>query len=137
MKPILAVYVAFVLALPALADPKDGPVLKPGMKAFSYKFTPDGSIAFVLPGCKVDVLVAFKDGDKQRVEEVVTQVLVIAVDEPVEAELKAHTIVCTLEVSAKDAEKLTAARKKGTLKLVLRRPSDDDKPASPPQKDHP
>lgn len=105
-------------------------MLPEGHKAYVVKLPADSQVdGFILPGSKVDVLVAekLKDG-KAKTSRVLEDVLVVIVDtQPVKDERKKAdpgTLVVTLAVKEKDFDKLTEAEKKGAIRLVLRKPDE-------------
>lgn len=121
---------------PILASKITGPgqratlsaVLADGMKAVSIRVNDVLGVAgFVFPGDRVDVLltrtVRSADGSDQSFVDVLLQSLkVLAVDQVADESSESPTVVkaVTLEVSTKDAQKLTLAAGAGQLSLALR-----------------
>jgi pilus assembly protein CpaB len=121
---------------PVLATKITGPgqratlsaVLGEGMKAVSIRVNDVLGVAgFVYPGDRVDVLltrtVRNTDGADQSFVDVLLQSMkVLAVDQVADESKDSPTVVksVTLEVSTKDAQKLTLAAGAGQLSLALR-----------------
>ena len=121
---------------PVLASKITGPgqratlsaVLGEGMKAVSIRVNDVLGVAgFVYPGDRVDVLltrtVHANDGPDQSFVDVLLQSMkVLAVDQVADESKDSPTVVksVTLEVSTKDAQKLTLAAGAGQLSLALR-----------------
>ncbi|MBZ9846812.1 Flp pilus assembly protein CpaB [Mesorhizobium sp. CA14] len=121
---------------PVLATKITGPgqratlsaVLAEGMKAVSIRVNDVLGVAgFVFPGDRVDVLLtrtAHSDGgpDKSYVDVLLQSVKVLAVDQVADESKDSPTVVkaVTVEVSTKDAQKLTLAADAGQLSLALR-----------------
>ncbi|MEJ6782058.1 Flp pilus assembly protein CpaB [Aminobacter sp. Piv2-1] len=103
-------------------------VLADGMKAVSIRVNDVLGVAgFVFPGDRVDVLltrnVRNADGSDQSFVDVLLQsIKVLAVDQVADETKENPTVVkaVTLEVSTKDAQKLTLAAGAGQLSLALR-----------------
>jgi len=103
-------------------------VLGEGMKAVSIRVNDVLGVAgFVFPGDRVDVLltrnVRSDDGaDKSFVDVLLQSVKVLAVDQVADESKDAPQVVkaVTVEVSTKDAQKLTLAAGAGQLSLALR-----------------
>ncbi|TPJ72413.1 Flp pilus assembly protein CpaB [Mesorhizobium sp. B2-6-2] len=103
-------------------------VLAEGMKAVSIRVNDVLGVAgFVFPGDRVDVLltrnVRGDDGvDKSFVDVLLQSVKVLAVDQVADESKDAPQVVkaVTVEVSTKDAQKLTLAAGAGQLSLALR-----------------
>ncbi|CAN7326341.1 Flp pilus assembly protein CpaB [Mesorhizobium sp. LjNodule214] len=121
---------------PVLATKITGPgqratlsaVLSEGMKAVSIRVNDVLGVAgFVFPGDRVDVLLTRtvrSDGgaDKSFVDVLLQSVKVLAVDQVADESKDSPTVVkaVTVEVSTKDAQKLTLAAGAGQLSLALR-----------------
>nr|WP_292314445.1 Flp pilus assembly protein CpaB [Mesorhizobium sp.] len=121
---------------PVLATKITGPgqratlsaVLAEGMKAVSIRVNDVLGVAgFVFPGDRVDVLLTRtvrSDGgaDKSFVDVLLQSVKVLAVDQVADESKESPTVVkaVTVEVSTKDAQKLTLAAGAGQLSLALR-----------------
>ncbi|WP_163266888.1 Flp pilus assembly protein CpaB [Chelativorans alearense] len=103
-------------------------VLTPGLKAVSIRVNDVLGVAgFVLPGDRVDVLLTRKSrnmagGEQAFVDVLLQSVKVLAVDQVADESKESPTVVkaVTLEVSTKDAQKLTLAADAGQLSLALR-----------------
>jgi pilus assembly protein CpaB len=114
-------------------------VISPGMRAYTIKVNDTyGGGGHVLPGDRVDVLMAKEAGGgyvaeganaKTMVAYVILQdVRVLGMDlnaDPASTD-KALPKTATLEVSVKDAEKLSVAGEAGILSLALRRVGSSD-----------
>jgi len=113
-------------------------VLSPGMRAMSVGVTVEtGAGGFILPGDRVDVLVAAQvqasetpDGAPRKAfasTTVLRNIKVLAIDQASQPERGATTAVgatATLEVGAKEAEALALAKSLGDLTLTLRSYAD-------------
>ncbi|MCR4264849.1 Flp pilus assembly protein CpaB [Nitratireductor sp. ZSWI3] len=103
-------------------------VLTQGMRAVSIRVNDVLGVAgFVLPGDRVDILLTRKlrnsGGDEQAFVDVLLQsIKVLAIDQLADENRNNPTVVksVTLEVSTKDAQKLTLAADIGQLSLALR-----------------
>lgn len=103
-------------------------VLDEGMKAVSIRVNDVLGVAgFVFPGDRVDVLLSrtlrdSEGADKSFVDVLLQSVKVLAVDQVADATKDNPTVVkaVTVEVSTKDAQKLTLAANAGQLSLALR-----------------
>lgn len=105
-------------------------VLPPGMRAISVRITAtSGNAGFVFPGDKVDILLTHEiainsaNRDTARVSETVLKnVRVLAINQRTDNPTHTPSIgkTATLEVSAKDAEKISLIKSMGELTLVLR-----------------
>jgi len=121
---------------PVLATKITGPgqratlsaVLDEGMKAVSIRVNDVLGVAgFVFPGDRVDVLLSRtvrgdEGADRSFVDVLLQSVKVLAVDQVADATKDNPTVVkaVTVEVSTKDAQKLTLAAGAGQLSLALR-----------------
>ena len=113
-------------------------VLAPGMRAMSVAVTVEtGAGGFILPGDRVDVLVAAQvnssadaDGAPRKAfssSTVLRNIKVLAIDQAAEPERGATTAVgatATLEVGPREAEALALAKSLGDLTLTLRSYAD-------------
>lgn len=113
-------------------------VLSPGMRAMSVAVTVEtGAGGFILPGDRVDVLVAAQvnasndaDGAPRKAfasSTVLRNIKVLAIDQAAQPERGATTAVgatATLEVGPKEAEALALAKSLGDLTLTLRSYAD-------------
>ena len=107
-------------------------ILPSGMRAVSTEISPEtGAGGFILPNDRVDVLLSRRPKDADRKadsepassETILTNVRVLAIDQTVEEKNGQRVVVgktATLEVSPRQAEKLTLARALGSLSLSLR-----------------
>jgi pilus assembly protein CpaB len=125
-----------------VAGPEAGaglpPIIPPGMRAISVRVNEVVGVAgFVLPGTRVDVLVAVDDdGDDSNKKEpmartVVSNVQVLTAgtryDQTEAKDGKAQrSTVVTLAVLPEDGERVALAANEGKLSLVLRNPLDVD-----------
>ncbi|RUW76502.1 MULTISPECIES: Flp pilus assembly protein CpaB [unclassified Mesorhizobium] len=121
---------------PVLATKITGPgqratlsaVLSEGMKAVSIRVNDVLGVAgFVFPGDRVDILLtrtvrADGGADRSFVDVLLQSVKVLAVDQVADESKDSPTVVkaVTVEVSTKDAQKLTLAAGAGQLSLALR-----------------
>jgi pilus assembly protein CpaB len=82
---------------------------------------------FLLPGNRVDVVAAYRDGQDTLSDTVVQNVKVLAIDQTASADKNEPVIVraVTLEVTPADAEKLILAEQRGSIQLALRNPLDE------------
>ena len=102
-------------------------VVAENMRAVSVRVNDVVGVAgFLLPGNRVDVVTAFRDGQQTRSETVVQNVKVLAVDQTASTEKNEPVVVraVTLEVTPDDAEKLVLAEERGVIQLALRNPLD-------------
>jgi pilus assembly protein CpaB len=102
------------------------------MRAVSTEISPEtGAGGFILPNDRVDVLLSRRPKDADRKadsepassETILTNVRVLAIDQTVEEKNGQRVVVgktATLEVSPRQAEKITLARALGSLSLSLR-----------------
>ena len=100
-------------------------VLQPGMRAVTIRVDDViGVGGFVLPENRVDVISAFDVGGTPRAETIIRDVRVLAVDQRSDSSADGPVVgrAVTLEVTPADAEKIAAARQRGTLQLTLRNP---------------
>ncbi|AZO16547.1 Flp pilus assembly protein CpaB [Mesorhizobium sp. M2A.F.Ca.ET.043.05.1.1] len=102
-------------------------VLTEGMKAVSIRVNDVLGVAgFVFPGDRVDILLTRTTNDsgvaKSFVDVLLQSVKVLAVDQVADESKDSPTVVkaVTVEVSTKDAQKLTLAAGAGQLSLALR-----------------
>jgi pilus assembly protein CpaB len=103
-------------------------VLTEGMKAVSIRVNDVLGVAgFVLPGDRVDILLSrnirnAEGGEGAFVDVLLQGVKVLAIDQVADESEENATVVkaVTLEVSTKDAQKLTLAAEVGQLSLALR-----------------
>jgi len=108
-------------------------VLTEGMKAVSIRVNDVRGVAgFVLPGDRVDILLSrnirnVQGGDEAFVDVLLQSVTVLAIDQVADNSKENPTVVkaVTLEVSTKDAQKLTLAAGIGQLSLALREVASD------------
>jgi len=100
-------------------------VLQPGMRAVTIRVDDViGVGGFVLPENRVDVISAFEANGTPRAETIIRDVRVLAVDQRSDATADGPVVgrAVTLEVTPADAEKIAAARQRGSLQLTLRNP---------------
>jgi pilus assembly protein CpaB len=108
-------------------------VLTEGMKAISIRVNDVRGVAgFVLPGDRVDILLTrnvrnVQGGDEAFVDVLLQSVKVLAIDQVADESKENPTVVkaVTLEVTTKDAQKLTLAAGIGDLSLALREVASD------------
>ena len=113
-------------------------VLQPGMRAMSIPVTVEtGAGGFILPGDRVDVVLAAQVNDSEREDgspqkafssaTVLRNVKVLAIDQQTSVDRGATTVVgatATLEVGQRESEALALAKSMGTLSLALRSYAD-------------
>jgi len=102
-------------------------VVAENMRAVSVRVNDVVGVAgFLLPGNRVDVVTAYRDGQQTRSETVIQNVKVLAVDQTASPEKDEPVVVraVTLEVTPADAEKLVLAEERGVIQLALRNPLD-------------
>jgi pilus assembly protein CpaB len=109
------------------------PTIPAGMRAISVKVNEVVGVAgFVVPGTRVDVLVAFRRQERSIARAVVTNVTVLAAGtryDQAKAQKEAQPIpstVVTLLVTPEDAERIALATTEGSIMLVLRNPLDTE-----------
>lgn len=108
-------------------------VLADGMKAMSIRVNDVLGVAgFVLPGDRVDILLTrnirnVQGGEEAFVDVLLQGVRVLAIDQVADESEENPTVAkaVTLEVSTKDAQKLTLAAGIGQLSLALREVASD------------
>ncbi|NOZ66899.1 MAG: Flp pilus assembly protein CpaB [Alphaproteobacteria bacterium] len=115
-------------------------VLPPGMRAISVRITAtSGNAGFVFPGDKVDILLTHEvevnsaNRNTARVSETVLKnVRVLAINQRTDNPTHTPSIgkTATLEVSAKDAEKISLIKSMGELTLILRSIGNETKDES-------
>jgi len=135
-----------LLLAPRFAEKNDGSILAAivaeNMRAVSVRVNDVVGVAgFLLPGNRVDVVTAYREGQKTFSETVLQNVKVLAVDQTASTDKNEPVIVraVTLEVTPEDAEKLVLAEQRGSIQLSLRNPRDEQlvavapvRPATPP-----
>jgi pilus assembly protein CpaB len=103
-------------------------VVGENMRAVSVRVNDVVGVAgFLLPGNRVDVVSAYREGQETRSETVVQNVKVLAIDQSASNDKNEPVVVraVTLEVTPADAEKLILAEQRGSIQLALRNPLDD------------
>lgn len=104
-------------------------VLSPGMRAVSTELTPaSGAGGFILPNDHVDVILTSAQKDAvghqyYKSRTILTNVRVLAIDQTINDKSGKKTVIgkiATLELSPKNAEKLSLARRLGSISLTLR-----------------
>ncbi|MGH8241741.1 MAG: Flp pilus assembly protein CpaB [Steroidobacteraceae bacterium] len=121
----------FLLA-PRFADQGGGSALAAvvgeNMRAVSVRVNDVIGVAgFLLPGNRVDVVAAYRDGQDTLSETIVQLVKVLAIDQTASSDKNEPAVVraVTLEVTPEDAEKLILAEQRGSIQLALRNPLDE------------
>jgi pilus assembly protein CpaB len=109
------------------------PTIPEGMRAISLKVNEVIGVAgFVIPGTRVDVLVALRKEPDALARVVVSNVTVLTAGTRFDQEASRRdgkpipTSVVTLVVTPDDAEKLTLAAEQGKVMLTLRNPLDTE-----------
>jgi pilus assembly protein CpaB len=103
-------------------------VITENMRAVSVRVNDVVGVAgFLLPGNRVDVLSAYREGMDTRSATIVQNVKVLAVDQTASSDKNEPVVVraVTLEVTPDDAERLALAAERGAIQLALRNPLDD------------
>lgn len=87
-----------------------------------------GVAGFLLPGNRVDVVAARKDGRRAITDTILRNIEVLAVDQTASANDNEPVIVraVTLEVTPDQAETLVKGREEGSIQLTLRNPLDEE-----------
>ncbi len=117
-------------------------VLQPGMRALAVPVTVEtGAGGFILPGDRVDVLTSRKadqaraaGSDSPLAETILRNIRVLAIDQQVQPEKNARSIVgatATLELPADQVETVLRAKAQGDLALALRSYADLGDSAGP------
>ncbi|GGX82968.1 Flp pilus assembly protein CpaB [Litchfieldella qijiaojingensis] len=106
-------------------------VLEHGKRAMSVRVDDVVGVAgFLLPGNRVDVVSAKRNGDNRNVasETILRNIKVLAVDQIASQERDGPVIVraVTVEVDPRQAEKLVEATQEGKVQLTLRNPLDTE-----------
>ncbi|TCP60906.1 pilus assembly protein CpaB [Rhodovulum bhavnagarense] len=116
-------------ALRMLPEDRLSTRLSPGMRALSVPVSSESGVAgFILPGDRVDVLVAQTDAPKAVIAR---DVRVLAIDQTLEVTDDENALVgttLTLEVSTVQVPDILAAISGGNLWLALRSPSETTPP---------
>jgi len=103
-------------------------VVGENMRAVSVRVNDVVGVAgFLLPGNRVDVVAAYREGSDTHSETVVQNVKVLAVDQTAASDKNEPVVVraVTLEVTPEEAEKLVLAEQRGSIQLALRNPLDE------------
>ena len=90
---------------------------------------------FLLPGNRVDVLVAKREGNSEaKAETILYDLRVLAVDQTASTDKTQPVVVraVTLEMTPEETEKLVKAQTEGRLQLALRNPLEEKKPEAKP-----
>lgn len=87
-----------------------------------------GVAGFLLPGNRVDVVAARKDGRRAITDTILRNIEVLAVDQTASTNDNEPVIVraVTLEVTPEQAETLVKGREEGSIQLTLRNPLDEE-----------
>lgn len=87
-----------------------------------------GVAGFLLPGNRVDVVAARRDGKRAITDTILQNIQVLAVDQTASSNDNEPVIVraVTLEVSPAQAETLVRGREEGSIQLTLRNPLEED-----------
>ena len=107
-------------------------LIEPTKRAISVRVDDVVGVAgFLLPGNRVDVLVAKKGGGRgnAEAETILYDLRVLAVDQTASTDKTQPVVVraVTLEMTPEEAEKLVKGQAEGRLQLALRNPLDDAK----------
>ncbi|MFN4257784.1 MAG: Flp pilus assembly protein CpaB [Gemmataceae bacterium] len=114
-----------------IEEPK-GPIIAPGKRAMAIRVNVESAVAgFVMPHSKVDIIHTKRtNNNMSKAELLLEDMEVLAVDLLTKRPEDKEGIVpatVTLHVTPKEVLELTEARESGSLTLVLRSPSDQDK----------
>ena len=87
-----------------------------------------GVAGFLLPGNRVDVVAARKDGRRAVTDTILRNIEVLAVDQTASTNDNEPVIVraVTLQVTPEQAETLVRGREEGSIQLTLRNPLDEE-----------
>ncbi len=113
-------------------------LIEPNKRAISVRVDDVVGVGgFLLPGNRVDVLVAKQqggNGQEARAETILYDLRVLAVDQTASTDKTQPVVVraVTLEMTPEEAEKLVKAQTEGRLQLALRNPLEDKKPEAKP-----
>jgi pilus assembly protein CpaB len=93
-----------------------------------------GVAGFLLPGNRVDVVAARKEGRRAVTDTILRNIEVLAVDQTASSNDSEPVIVraVTLEVSPEQAETLVRGREEGSIQLTLRNPLEEEEVVAPP-----
>lgn len=114
-------------------------LIEPNKRAISVRVDDVVGVAgFLLPGNRVDVLVAKKVSGSSNVAEsetILYDLRVLAVDQTASTDKTQPVVVraVTLEMTSDEAEVLVKAQTEGKLQLALRNPLDDQKKIEEPK----
>jgi pilus assembly protein CpaB len=103
-------------------------ILPSGMRAVSTEISPENGVGgFILPNDTVDVMLTrvekLENGESYRIETILRNVRVLAIDQTIEEKNGQHTVngkLAILELTPRRAETLALARRLGSISLVLR-----------------
>lgn len=131
MQPIVA---GEILMQGRFVDYEDGSTLaamvEKGMRAVTVRVDDVIGVAgFLLPGNRVDVLAARREGNRRASSETILRAIrVLAVDQTAASERNEPVIVraVTLEVAPDQAEILVKAMEEGSIQLTLRNPLEEE-----------
>jgi pilus assembly protein CpaB len=107
-------------------------LIRPDMRAMTVRVDDVVGVAgFLLPGNRVDVVAARKQGNERAITETILfDINVLAVDQTSSQDKNEPVVVraVTLEMTPQQAEVLVRAREEGRIQLTLRNPTDDAQP---------
>lgn len=103
-----------------------------GTRALTIRVGSDGASGFLLPGSRVDIIgkvPVAENAEKLVTKVIVEKVLILAVTTLREAPREEAGVIdspstITLAVTVEEAEKIVAAKERGPLTVVLRRPGE-------------
>jgi pilus assembly protein CpaB len=112
-------------------------LIEPEKRAISVRVNDVVGVGgFLLPGNRVDILVAKKVGNSSNAEAetILEDLRVLAVDQSASTDKTQPVVVraVTLEMTPEEAEILVKAQTEGKLQLALRNPLDNEKKPLPP-----
>jgi pilus assembly protein CpaB len=106
-------------------------LIEPNKRAISVRVDDVVGVAgFLLPGNRVDILVAKKEGNNQaKAETILYDLRVLAVDQTASTDKTQPVVVraVTLEMTPEETEKLVKGQAEGRLQLALRNPLEEKK----------
>jgi pilus assembly protein CpaB len=104
--------------------------LKPGERPMTVKVTPlTGTAGFIRPGDRVDIIASARVREQSKAKMILQDIEVLAIDQSVQTEnqqVARPADLVTLRVNPQQAEQLAAYADNFTLRLVPRRPDDNE-----------
>lgn len=98
-----------------------GSTLAPGTRAVAIRVNTETAVGgFVTPGDRVDIVLTEGAGDTLRTGTILTDIRVLAVDQDTASRGATEARTITVEVTARDSQRLLLAQRAGQLSLTLR-----------------